>query len=226
VKLFVGQTRFAGSIRRYAERFDLLELRADPARLPRRTRLVEWASQVPKDFAFALVVANAAFDDNRGEALAYTAKVAEVLKPAWWVLRTPASLTPAGSSVRRLRDVVAAWPQGPRVAWEPSGPWDEAGAVRTAAELGLILVRDGTRERLPEGDVVYTRLRALGEGANVSLGAADRLAEELDGRDEAYVVVEGMGASRVAGILRSSLADEDAHEEEGDEEDEGEEDAS
>jgi hypothetical protein len=214
VKLHVGQTRLGGAIRRYAERFDLVELRVEPARLPRRARLREWAEQAPEDFAFALAPGPSVFASTGiEEAMAYVATVAEILEPAWWVLRTPASVTPAPASVRRLRELIDRLPRGPRIAWEPSGPWDPAGAVRTAVSLGVHLVRDGSREALPDGDVVYTRLRALGEGANVGLAAADRLAEALEGREEAFVVVEGSGAARVANVLREALLQEEAGEE-------------
>jgi uncharacterized protein YecE (DUF72 family) len=210
VKLFIGQTRLGGSLHRYAARFDMVELRAEPARLPRLVRLREWRDSARPGFVFALVIGQGAYGDAGSEdALEYVKRAADALEPAWWVLRTPTSLTPAASSVRRLAALKEALPRGPRVAWEPSGPWDERGTVRTAKELGVHLVRDGSRESLPAEEVIYTRLRALGEGANVGASAAEHLAVELAGREEAYVVVEGAGAGRVRAVLRGELLDED-----------------
>jgi uncharacterized protein YecE (DUF72 family) len=206
VKLYVGQARLSGSVRRYAERFDMVELRAESARLPRREKLRAWRAEAGDDLVFALVLGQAAYEPSGVDAaLEYARGIAEVLSPAWWVLRTPASLTPAASAVRRLSDLVHRLPPGPRIAWEPSGPWDDAGALAKARQLGVHLVRDGSRDVLPPDDVVYTRLRALGEGANPSISAAEHLADELHGRDEAYVVIEGSGAGRVRAILQAEL---------------------
>ena len=71
-------------------------------------------------------------------------------------------------------------------------------------------------------------LKLLGEGANISLGAADHLAIEVEGRSEAFVVVEGLGASRVATVLRAALGDavddgDEADDDEDEAEDDGEE---
>jgi hypothetical protein len=95
---------------------------------------------------------------------------------------------------------------GPRrVAWEPRGPWSDETALAAAKELGVELVRDLAREdRLDDAPIVYTRLRALGEGAKVGAAAAERVAERLEDVEEAYVVVEGVGAGRVRQVLREA----------------------
>ncbi|HEX7669253.1 MAG TPA: hypothetical protein VF395_06720, partial [Polyangiaceae bacterium] len=79
-------------------------------------------------------------------------------------------------------------------------------ALSAAGALGVRLIRDLAREdRLDEDPVVYTRLRALGEGARIGAAAAERVAERLEGATDAFVVVEGMGAGRVRTVLRETL---------------------
>jgi uncharacterized protein YecE (DUF72 family) len=210
VNVLVGQTRITRDIEHYAQKFQLVELRTEAARLPALKKLKTWARNAPEGFAFCLALPTAAFEPSTADsALEYALGIAEVLTPAWWVLRTPASVRPTSQSKRHLANLIARLGGSVRVAWEPGGVWDDAGALRAAKELGVHLVRDGSRQELPEADVVYTRLRALGEGASVGLGAAEHLAEQLVGRAEAYVVVEGMGAGRVRDVLAAELESEE-----------------
>ncbi len=58
--------------------------------------------------------------------------------------------------------------------------------------------------------MVYARLRALGSGGRVSSGAIEDAIDELDGKREAYVVVEGPTAARAAKMLREALAGDEA----------------
>jgi hypothetical protein len=101
------------------------------------------------------------------------------------------------------------------IGWEPRGVWEEQAAAELAEQLDMRLVRDLSREdRLDDDPIVYTRLRALGEGARIGAAAAERLAERLEGVSEANVVVEGAGAGRVRALLREVLGA--THEESGD----------
>jgi hypothetical protein len=70
------------------------------------------------------------------------------------------------------------------------------------------LVRDLTRREPPADDVLYTRLLALGEAAELRAAAVEALAERLVGSSEAWVVVEGRGAVRAVRMLRELSADE------------------
>jgi hypothetical protein len=133
--------------------------------------------------------------------------VADALGAKWWVLRTPPSVTPSARAGRALESLVAKLKKGERrIAWEPRGVWREEEALRTAKSLGIDLVRDLLREdRVSDDPVVYTRIRALGEGAHVGAAGAERIAERLEGATSAYVVIEGAGAARVRQVLREML---------------------
>ncbi len=56
-----------------------------------------------------------------------------------------------------------------RIAWESRGVWEDDQIEEFAAEHGVTVVRDVTRAEPPLGDCVYTRLLALGDGAQVAL---------------------------------------------------------
>ncbi len=51
--LHIGQSALYGDISRYAQRFNLLELRAEPGRLPKPATLKRWLSAVPEGFRFS-----------------------------------------------------------------------------------------------------------------------------------------------------------------------------
>src|SRR6185312_10346056 len=92
------------------------------------------------------------------------------------------------------------------IAWEPRGVWSDEQALAAAEELDLHLIRDLAREeRLDDAPVVYTRLRALGEGARIGAAAAERVAARLEDADEAYVVADGAGAGRLRTVLREAF---------------------
>lgn len=234
MRLFVGQTPASGDIARYASRFDLMEVDAGRG-LPKLATLRRWRAEAPADFAFSVVLPDhvSALDgqplDEAG--LARALEAADALGARFVVVRTPPSAHPSARTRRRLEELVARLPRdGWRVAWEPRGLWEDDDSEQTAQALGVHLVRDVSRSEAPPlDDVVYARLRALGGGGQVSSGAVERAVDELEGKREAYVVIEGSAAARAARILRESLTgvqpvdgpeDEDYDvEAEGDEED-------
>ncbi|HVU02723.1 MAG TPA: DUF72 domain-containing protein [Polyangiaceae bacterium] len=210
-RVHVGRASLEGNIERYARSFNLLEVSGEQGRHPRRPGLLAWKRAVPEDFVFSVVVPPSVAELPSGGAeaqLAHAASVAESLGAAWWVLRTPPVVTPSARSLRALQALGARLSEGGRrIAWEPRGVWSDETAIARASELGFALVRDlGREDRLDDGPVVYTRLRALGAGARVGAAAAERVAERLEGVREAYVVVEGAGAGRVRQVLRDMLA--------------------
>jgi len=229
----VGRPTIEGAITRYARSFDLLEVLGEPGRHPRRPGLLEWRRVVPERFVFSIVVPSALASlehrPDRAESLSHARMVADALAASWWLVRTPPSVTPSARATRELTALISELRDERRIAWEPRGVWSDEDARRTAGQLGMHLVRDLSREeRSDDGPVVYTRLRALGEGARVGAAAAERLAQRLEGCSDAYVVVEGAGAGRVRQVLRemAGLAN-DAEEAEpfaASDEDEGEED--
>jgi len=223
----VGRATLEGGIARYARAFDLLEVIGEAGRHPRRPGLLEWRKSVPERFVFSVVVpaSVAAFEPrpDRTELVAHAQMVADALEAGWWVVRTPPSVTPSARTAREMEALVGELARpGRRIAWEPRGVWSDEEARRAAERFGVHLVRDLAREeRMDELPVVYTRLRALGEGARIGAAAAERVAERLVDATDSYVVVEGAGAARVRKLLREAVGEpEDAAEEAGPSEDE------
>lgn len=214
MRLYIGESALRGDIGRYARRFDLLELRAEPGRLPRPATLRRWQNEVPDGFRFSLMLPRAVASLQLGEehdaALRYALDKASALGASWLVLQTPASVMPGTRSRRGLAELVGKLAGSWRIAWEPRGVWEDDEAEQIAESLGVHLVRDLTRREPPAGDVIYTRLLALGEAVELRAGAVEALAERLLGRSEAWVVVEGRGAGTAARMLRELCGTPDA----------------
>jgi uncharacterized protein YecE (DUF72 family) len=213
MRLNIGQPVTPGAFARYAQHFDLLELRAEPGRIPRLSRLKQWASQAPRGFVFSVAVGSHAVALSDGELaeaeLAFAFAAADALKASWCVMRTPASVTPGRLGRERLRALAERLAAtGRSVAWDPAGPWAPEQAERFAADLGVTLVRDAARAELPPAKTAYTRLRAFASGGRLRGSAIVRAAERLVGYEEALVVLEGRGASLAAHSLRADVARE------------------
>lgn len=231
-RVHVGRASLEGGIARYGRVFNLLEVIGERGRHPKRPGLLEWRKSVSEGFAFSVVVpvnvASLSAGSAEDELLTHAEGVVDALDAAWWVLRTPPQVTPSARSTRALAALVSRLgATGRRIAWEPRGVWSDETALAAAGTLGVRLIRDLAREdRLDEDPVVYTRLRALGEGARIGAAAAERVAERLEGASEAFVVVEGTGAGRVRTVLRETLGvdaggvDDDLADDEDEDEDE------
>lgn len=210
--LFVGQASLVGDITRYAQHFNLLEVQAEPGKLPKPAGLKKWVEQAGERFAFSLRIPTSLWeaDPERTQTmLDYANGVAEVLKPVACVLQTPASATPTQRNRARLESLARGLQRsGMFFAWEPRGIWEPRELVTTADALGAWVVRDLSRDdALGDGERVYTRLRALGGATHVGSGVAYDLADKLADYDEAYVVIEGSGARGAAKVLRENLED-------------------
>jgi uncharacterized protein YecE (DUF72 family) len=210
MRLHVGLPALRGEIAKYAQKFDLLELRAEPGTLPKPGRLREWRLRAPEQFVFSVALSTAVGTLEPGDAfesgLEYALRVADALKAGWIVLRTPASVMPSRRTERRLAELVARLPkEGCRIAWEPRGVWEDELVEALAARLGVHLVRDLRFKEAPSSEVVYARLIALGAGSRLSLEAAERVAERVAEKSEAYVVIEAEGAIRGAQHLREAV---------------------
>ena len=207
MKLYVGQAALQGGIRRYP--FDLLELLVEP-NLPQPKKLATWVEANPdRVFSLRLPPEIVRPGTRQQELLERVGKAREALAARWAVLTTSPTTTPTARNRALLADLVEKlghtdW----RLAWEPHGMWAPEEAESWAEELGVALVRDLSRDEAPAGSVIYTRLRALGFGTRVGARAVERLAERLDGAEEAYVVIEGQGAARAATLLRELLGGE------------------
>jgi len=206
-RLWVGTDVLRGSIERYAERFDLLELRAEPERTPRKALLRSYAAHAPRDFAFSVRLSRAAAELSSDEPpegpILYALGAAAALAARFVVVQTPASATPGRRTRERLARLVQRLGREHRVAWEPRGAWQDAEAEAFARELSVHLVRDVTRSPAPEGDVLYARLGAF--GGRLGAGALERAIDGISSSREAYVVISGAAASRAARQLRELL---------------------
>jgi hypothetical protein len=206
-RLSVGLPALVGSIDKFPERFDLLELRPVDAAVPKGGNLRKWRKAVPPSFVFSVVlpkvVADLAPSAELDAALKTSLEVARTIEARCVVLTTPPTVRPTPTNKKRLAAVLEQIPKDGVVrCWEPSGLWEREEVIALARELGVLPVFDATRVAPAPGPIVYTRVRAVG-----TMGAAGvaKLAERLRRRREVFVVVEGVNEAR---RLRSSLAAE------------------
>lgn len=222
MQLHVGQAALRGDIARYARRFDLLELRAEPGKLPKLKVLREWAKVVPERFVFSVmlprIVGTLEPQPELEEALGSALSTADALSAKWLVLQTPPTVMPSSRTRKRLAELVQRLAGTKRrVAWDPRGVWQDEETNGLAEELGVVVVRDLTRQEPGLGDTAYCRLVALGEASRVRSGAVERLFENIVNFEDAYVVIEGDGAVRAAQLLRRLAGESEAILEEEDE---------
>lgn len=204
--LRLGTASLRGDITEHARHFQLLELVAEKGKLPRASRLSGMARAVPEQFVFSVVLPRSVATLGSSPAierdLAHALEVADLLRAGWLLLRTEATVMPTTRTRRALAELVERLPEGRRVGWEPRGVWEVEDTAALCAEIGVSLVLDVSREPAPPGDVIYTRLRALGR-AQISEAALETVAAELQSFDEAYVVIEGERAAQAAATLRT-----------------------
>ncbi|MEO8904847.1 MAG: DUF72 domain-containing protein [Polyangiaceae bacterium] len=207
MQLFVGKNSLEGDIARYASRFNLLELRADATNLPRGSRLADWKKRVPANFAFTIVLPRAlGLLESSTIELGRTLELADALSAHWLLLQTPSSVGPSARMRERLSKLFEAVKHDTRrIAWESRGVWEDPQIEEFAAEHDVHVVRDVSMAAPPEGECVYTRLLALGEGVQIRANVAEHVAELLSDREEAFVVIEGHGAEHAAKLLRQEL---------------------
>jgi len=207
----VGLATLEGDLERYAEKYDLLELRPGDAAVPKPATLRAWRRKVPPSFVFSVVFPksvselkpSAALDAALEQALA----VAREVEARCLVIATPPSITPTELNRKRLGALVERIPHDAvTLAWEPRGIWEMDEAAELADKLGLVLVVDAAREQPPKGSVAYFRLRGLGESTRLSPAIVDKVADELVSRREAYVVIESHGPLAVAESLRKKTS--------------------
>lgn len=193
----------------------MLEVRLGPAPIPGARALRRMRREVGPSFVFNVVVppAVAALETSPAAkaALAQTLEAAALLEARSIVVATPPDVRPTAQSRDRLAKLFAALPAaGVLLGWEPAGLWERDDVWATARAIGAYPILDATQEELPQGAVVYTRLRALG-AAKVGPRAMDRLATALAGRREAMIVVaDPRIATRIKRELGSALAERPA----------------
>lgn len=206
----VGLPLLEGSLERYAEKFDLVELRPGDSVLPKSSTLRSWRRKVPPSFVFSVVfpkvVGELKPSADLDAALETSLAAARDVEARCLVLATPPSLTPTDLNRKRLKALVERIPHDAvTLAWEPRGLWEPEEAAALAADLDIVLVADPVREPAPKGPIAYFRLRGLGESTRLSPSAVDRVAAELHARREAYVVIETGSPATVAQSLRKKV---------------------
>jgi uncharacterized protein YecE (DUF72 family) len=199
-----------GNLERYAEKYDLVELRPVDAALPKSATLRAWRRKVPPSFVFSVVFPRAVSElkpsPELDAGLEHALDVAREVEARCLVLATPPSVTPTDLNRKRLKALVERIPHDAvSLAWEPHGLWEIDEAVALAEDLDLVLVVDAAREAAPKGPIAYFRLRGLGESTRLSPAAIDKVAAELVARREAYVVIESTSPSSVAQALRKKV---------------------
>lgn len=211
-RVVVGLPSLQGDIRTYKKRFDMVELHPVDMPTPRPATLRGWRKAVPPTFVFSVVLPSGVGALTPGAeldaALEQALAVAAAVEARCVVLRTPASVRPTATNRKRLAAVIERVPaEGVVRCWEPLGIWEPEDVLATARSIGALPVLDASREVLPPGPLVYTRLRALGAGSVASAAAIERVADQLRGRREAFVVVEHRAqAARIKAALHGALA--------------------
>jgi len=207
----VGLSTLTGSLEKYADRFDLLELRLGDDSLPKPATLRSWRKKVPPSFVFSValprIVGELRPSKELDEALERSLEIARALEARCIVLVTPPSVTPTELNKKRLEALVARIPHDAvTLAWEPRGVWEIEQAAVLAKRLGLVLVVDPEHDEPPKGPVAYVRLRGLGESTRLGPAALDKVARALRDRRDAYVVVEAAAPLKVAEGIRARLS--------------------
>ncbi len=209
-RLHFGLPNLKGGLSGYVKSFDLLELRCDPEP-PSAKHLGRLRREAPEGFNFTLVAGRELAElaaAAPAELVVATRRAAETIGARWLLLRTPASAGPSARTRARLgrlaQELTGA---AGGIAWEPRGAWTDEEVVEVAGELDLALVRDLAEQEPPPSPVVYTRLLALGRNSRLGSGAIERVAERLEGVDEAFIVIEGEGGAGVAKRLRQALGE-------------------
>ncbi|MFP6686620.1 MAG: DUF72 domain-containing protein [Polyangiaceae bacterium] len=206
----VGLAQMRGKLSNYAERFDMVELCPVDQPLPGPKKLRNWRQQVPPAFVFSVVLPSVVASLQKGpeadKALRASLEAARALEARCIVLITPPSVRPTKANRKRIVELAARLPQeGHVLAWEARGIWEPLEATETAYEAGLLPIFDATQFDLPRGPIAYTRIKTLGFNNKLSAGHIDVIAAQIEGRQEAYIVVQGAGGGKLRSVLKTSL---------------------
>jgi uncharacterized protein YecE (DUF72 family) len=212
-RLHVGLHALPGDIKKYQADLDLVELHPVDASLPATAGLRRWRKATAPTFVFSVVLPRIVGELGTGkavdEALAKSLEVATVLEARCLVLQTPSDIRPTAANRKKIAALFARIPpEGTLRFWEPHGMWEREDVIDTARHAGILPVFDVAREEPASGQVLYTRLRALGAQTTPSSAALERVAKRVHGRREVFVVLEGSrgAALRVKSSLVAALA--------------------
>jgi hypothetical protein len=210
MKLHIGQAQLKGAFDAYASKFGLLELLAEPQRLPKLSKLRQWRASAPAGFVFSVVLSPACLGggEEAVELLDYGLKVSKALACQWLVIRSGPELRPSAAAERRLKALVQRVREASpnvRLAWEPRGLWSGRVLERVAAELDVCPVVDVSDAEPAE--LLYARHRQIGVGTRTSSRRIEALALACVQSGEALVVVDGGSAAPLQRELQHLLSD-------------------
>jgi uncharacterized protein YecE (DUF72 family) len=216
-RLHVGLNALPGDIKKYQADLDLVELHPVDASLPVTVGLRRWRKATAPTFVFSVVLPRVVGELGAGKAvddgLAKSLEVATVLEARCIVLQTPSDIRPTSANRKKIAALFTRIPpEGTLRFWEPHGMWEREDVIDTARSAGVLPVFDAAREEPASGQVLYTRLRALGAQTTPSASTIERVAKRLQGRREVFVVLEGSrgAALRVKSSLVAALARQSA----------------
>jgi uncharacterized protein YecE (DUF72 family) len=210
-RFHIGAKQLRGEISAYAKRFDLLEVPVFATGTPGAVSLAtmrKWRKAVPPHFEFAAVAGSHVARTMPGEALdadlSALVSAVDALQARTIVLPTPVEVTPGRAWRDRIAKLLDRLPRdATQIVWEPRGVWEIEDAAVAAKKWGIVLVVDPSRDPMPAGPVVYTRLRALGETRSYGSAALERVVGAIGERREAYVVLETASALEECKRLRT-----------------------
>ncbi len=207
--LRIGLSKWNGKLSNYAKRYGVLEVSGDE--LPPPSALRKWRRQVPPAFAFSVTLPRAVAElksgKDRDDALKRALDAATALQASVLVLSTPASVRPTKANAERIVALAAELPRNGHVlAWEPAGLWSPEEVAAVAAASGWLAVVDAAEHEVPDGPIVYTRLRAIGKATRLGPNRLQRLGEQLAERHEAYVIADPSVAPKLASSLDAAIA--------------------
>jgi uncharacterized protein YecE (DUF72 family) len=206
----VGLPTLQGDVGKFAEKFDLLEVRPVDSPMPRVAKLRQWRKDVPPAFVFSVVIPSVVSalqpSPQIEEALAKALEAAEALQARCMVITTPVSVTPTTLYRKRLKELVDRLPRDVvMIGWEPRGIWSVAEAAELARDLGITLIVDAAQDDPPRGAAMYTRLRGIGTQSRLGPSALNKIRAAMAGRREVFVVVETDAPRKVAAALKAPL---------------------
>lgn len=210
MRLFVGPATHRGDLAKLAARFGMVEVRVEDA-APRAATLRAWRKSVGPQFVFSVVMPRIVGELARGaaadEALARAVEVARLLEARCLLLQTAPTVRPTTANRNRITELVEKLPKlATTIAWEPSGLWEQEEIRATARQAQVLPVLDAAQGELFPGSTVYTRIRALGGASRLSDKAIEHIIRQLQGRREAFVVVDNPAdAARVKTSLERAM---------------------
>ena len=200
----VGLPTLEGDLERYAEKYDLLELRPGDSPIPKPPTLRAWRSKVPPSFVFSVVFPKVVGELKPSPALDAALEqalgVARDVEARCFVIATPPSVTPTELNKKRLAALVERIPHdAATLAWEPRGVWESDEATSrwptSSAWCSSSTPRASPRPRGPTAYFPAARARRI----DAPFAVCDR----QDGRRAATPGAKRTSSSRPAARSRS-----------------------